>query len=588
MLVVIPVCEKDVRLVLQNLAWLKKLSQKPVFECRIHCEHGFDYGQVAMAASEVFNPVILFQYDKWEGDTHWPVPQNWAWQAVARQQMSQPWLWWEADATPLKFDWLEQLLELYQKGGLPFLGASTRQVSSKIGNVEYMAGVGIYPPNVGQYSVNSLLTRGSPFDVVLGQSIFPQLVTPANDLIQHIPTRNPMTFRTVEDVKKTVLETAVLYHPCKDGSMIDVLSGAERQTITRTDDNTVILPLRCRLDDYTGYGQVSTELILNLLKIEEKEGFRLEIFPEAVEYEHSKIPKRIEARLAECPKVSPHRWEVIFNTLVVDGTRITPGIDTLFWSMWESSRVPDASIKMLHRASHVIVPNQWFGSCLTAQGLSRPIHLVPLGIQLENFPPRMMPKGPFTVGTAGRFCIGGVRKGVHLVHKAFQMAFGDRQDVRLRIKCAWDEPMEDLKDSRVDVVQKQLTTMQMHEWYASLHVYASGSSCEGWGRHQQEAMATGRPVIGVNFGGITEFWNPTNGYAVDYDIAEGQGVYKGNGSYAWPRVESMAEQMIMASMKPHGKTHLEKGLSSAFSAQQFPSSNMAEKLVKLLKELRYI
>lgn len=587
MLVVIPVCEKDVRLALKNLAWLKKLGQKPTFDALVSCETGFDGADVAEAAASLFTSVKILNYEPWTGEKRWPTIQNWAWQQTARN-VFQPWLWWEADATPLRADWLETLLLRYIEQNKPFLGASAKQ-----GKLEYMAGVGIYPPYIEKFSVPALLARDAAFDVVLGQSVFPHKVTVSDDLIKHVPTIRAHSFQSAESAKIMLPETAILFHPCKDGSLIDVLCGKKSASIKVGDHGVPAFPLRCRLDDFTGYGQVSTELVLHLLKIEEKEGFRLELYPEVVEYKHSKVPKQIELRIAESPKVNPHRWELILYTLVVAGTRLKPGLETLFFTMWESSRVPEASMKMLNECAHVIVPNQWFASCLTAQGLKKPVHLVPLGIEIENYPVHPMPDGPFTIGTAGRYELGGIRKGVNLIYEAFRMAFGSSQDVRLRIKCTSTDQIKGIpKDKRVDIIRKHLTPAEMSAWYESLHVYASGSACEGWGRHQHEAMSTGRPVLGVNFGGITEFWNPSNGYAVQYDIREGEGVYAGNGCYAWPRVESMAEEMLMAKMgfdkRKTSSTFQNKSLLSCFAAQQFPSSNMAAKLVKMLKEQNYI
>lgn len=307
------------------------------------------------------------------------------------------------------------------------------------------------------------------------------------------------------------------------------------------------LPIRARVDDFTGYGQFSSELVAELVNL----GIDVRLFPVVNKFRHGPTPEHI-TKTASLTRNHSHPTELLLYTLVVGAASVTTGKRTTYFSMWESTRIPPDAFQQLNRASLVITPNHWCASVFSASGVYSPITICPLGIRVEDFmpmhwPDNLNPEIPFTIGTAGRFEGGGVRKGLDTVVRAFLRAFPREAGVRLRVKATGDCPVpNEYKDPRIEVIKWHLNQVQLREWYGSLHVFASGSGCEGWGRHQQEAMSVGRPVIGVNFGGVTEFWNPTNGYAVDYELVPGDGPYLGHGYYAGPDIKSMSEQMRRA------------------------------------------
>jgi len=135
------------------------------------------------------------------------------------------------------------------------------------------------------------------------------------------------------------------------------------------------------------------------------------------------------------------------------GRRSGAGKPTVYFTMWESMRLPQPAIEKLNRCAVVIVPCGWRASMFSAAGVETPIRIVLLGIPMDYYEPGYPPslgaypesagsdppagqvrERPFTFGTAARFESGGIRKGFGLVVKALQQAFGEAQDVRLRVK----------------------------------------------------------------------------------------------------------------------------------------------------------
>jgi glycosyltransferase involved in cell wall biosynthesis len=308
-------------------------------------------------------------------------------------------------------------------------------------------------------------------------------------------------------------------------------------------------------------------------------------------------PPEIERVLSRC-RNHAQTWELLLYTLVVAGTDLAPGKPTVYFTMWESTRLPQPAIEKLNRCAVVIVPCSWCASMFSAAGVETPIRIVPLGVPMDcyepGYPPSLRPfpersthdNRPFTFGTAARFEGGGIRKGFGLVVKAFQQAFGEARDVRLRVKAFSDCPVRLVEDTRIEVVKAHWTRAALAAWYQSLDVFVSGSGSEGWGLHQQEAMACGRPVVGVHFSGVTEFFNPVNGYAVDYQLAPGQGVYNGLGVYALPEIESMAAQMRLA--YENRELLGMKSVLARQSARAFTMENSARRLLAVLREFKFL
>jgi len=229
LLVVIPFTSKEVPLVLKNLALARKFDGRQKNPVLLTYEEGTaGVPEVTHAALTAFESVQTFAYHR--GLSGWPMGPNHAFKMTAYylggQDNPLPWLWWESDATPLCKGWLEILWSAYQAGGKPFAG-------HVVGGMEHMNGVGIYPPDVRQYSVKALTSVKTPWDVAMKSDTQP-ITTPLNHLILHYwnikdganfngPEGVPLSVKSKKELKKWITDEAVLLHRCKDGSVADVL-----------------------------------------------------------------------------------------------------------------------------------------------------------------------------------------------------------------------------------------------------------------------------------------------------------------------------------------------------------------------------
>lgn len=224
MLLVLPVSRHDLALACLNLRLAAKLDAHCPCDLLLSAPHGLDLSELEALARSWCARTTLFRYDDWRGDPAWPRPQNWAWQVTARHValLSPPpacWLWWEADATPLRSGWFAALADAYKAGGKPFAG----HIVAGPGN-NHLNGVALYPPDVRGYSIAAFLSRSAPFDRVLSIDNLPRTHS-LNSLMGHYlkPPGRPSWVATPESVASLLASSLVLFHGSSDGALARAL-----------------------------------------------------------------------------------------------------------------------------------------------------------------------------------------------------------------------------------------------------------------------------------------------------------------------------------------------------------------------------
>ncbi|HOC56571.1 MAG TPA: glycosyltransferase [Verrucomicrobiota bacterium] len=292
---------------------------------------------------------------------------------------------------------------------------------------------------------------------------------------------------------------------------------------------------RAPMNAYTGYGLHACQIAADL----EAHGYAVAIRPTAISEKFAKLPQDLKRKFVR--REQAHNWELLLHP---PNFCPTAGKKTVFFTMWEATRLPPEWVGFLNGAECVVVPCQWNASCFSASGVNRPIKVVPLGIKSEIF--RFMPmnmRGPCVFGAAGRMAGGGERKGLDEMIELFREAFPTEKDVRLRIKCFPDCGVPSASDPRVDVIADYLPERYLAKWYASLTCFISISRSEGWGLMPHQAMAVGRPCIAMRFGGHAEFFHESAGYCVNWTLAPAQYNYTGGGHWAEPDKDHVIELM---------------------------------------------
>lgn len=335
------------------------------------------------------------------------------------------------------------------------------------------------------------------------------------------------------------------------------------------------------INTFSGYGMASCEIIRGLVQA----GYDVNVRAIAKsETFGASIPIEVSSRFVS--RVQQEEWELLMHP---PDFMPTPGKKTAFFTMWESSRLPEKSVEILKRASLIITPSHWNAACFSAAGIDVPIRVVPLGIDPDIFNYKPQRNGDRCVfGTAGRMAHGGTRKGMNEVVELFKKAFpkGIFNKVSLKVKGFSDCDLAVQDDPRIEITRAFLTDAQMANWLGSLTCFVSGAKGEGWGLLQHQAMACGRPVIATKYGGLAEFMDHSNSYPVRFRLNPADAYYKGAGVWAEPEDADMIAQMHRVCENP--SEAIGRGFKGSQDVSRLTWKNCVTELVEVLKEFKIL
>jgi glycosyltransferase involved in cell wall biosynthesis len=153
-----------------------------------------------------------------------------------------------------------------------------------------------------------------------------------------------------------------------------------------------------------------------------------------------------------------------------------------------------------------------------------------------------------------------VRKNPIAVVDAFHKAFGERgrSDVGLIVKTLDAGPhagvLKPLKaaiggDPRIRLMEGTVSRAEMNGLLAAADVFVSLHRSEGFGFGLAEAMLLGKPVIGTDYSGNTDFLNSETGYLVPYQLVPvGAGEYPDHQGQVWAEPDVAVAAAHMASI----------------------------------------
>lgn len=337
------------------------------------------------------------------------------------------------------------------------------------------------------------------------------------------------------------------------------------------------ITVAANINSFSGYGIATIEIIRHLVMA----GYDVNVRPIAKsEPFGSKIPPEISSRFVN--RVQQEEWELFIHP---PDQPPTPGKKVAYLTMWESTKLPPEYIENLNKADLIITPSAWNATCFNASGVTRPIRIVPLGIDPQIFyhrAPKPQDAKMCVFGTAGRMAHGGARKGINEVIDAFQRAFPETKDVRLKVKGFEDCPIADVVDPRIEISRKFMSNDELARWLASLTCFVSGAKGEGWGLLQHEALAVGRPVIAAKYGGLAEFMEGTSSYPVRFRLEDGGTYYKGCGLWAVPDDIDMIDKMRLVYQNREEARF--KGFVGSVQVQILTWQNTVNELLRVFKE----
>jgi GT2 family glycosyltransferase len=194
------------------------------------------------------------------------------------------------------------------------------------------------------------------------------------------------------------------------------------------------------------------------------------------------------------------------------------------FTMLETDRIPVDWVHQGNAMDEVWAPSEFNAQTFQISGITKPIHVIPLGVDPDYFNPGIS-RGPLPgVYTFLSVFEWGERKAPELLLRAFNEEFSGEEPAILIAKVSNVDPGLDVtreianlgldpKGGRIHVSLNQtIPTYQLGVLYRSADCFVLATRGEGWGMPIIEAMACAVPVIATNWGAQCDYMTSDNSY----------------------------------------------------------------------------
>ena len=251
----------------------------------------------------------------------------------------------------------------------------------------------------------------------------------------------------------------------------------------------------------------------------------------------------------DCPQIVYAQGDAFYQN---DGTY------KIGYTMLEPTGIPKEWVKQCNEMDEVWVPSSFNVKTFTDSGVTKPIHVIPLGVDPNFYHPEVRSIKKHRLYTFLSVFEWGERKAPELLLKAYTEAFRHNKDVLLLCKVNNHDPglnvgarLNELglpaDGPRIIFLYNQdIPECEMPMLYKSADCFVLPSRGEGWGMPILEAMACGLPVIATNWSAQTDFYNDKVGYPVDVEKlidAKAKCPYYEGYQWAEPSFEHLIHQM---------------------------------------------
>ena len=194
------------------------------------------------------------------------------------------------------------------------------------------------------------------------------------------------------------------------------------------------------------------------------------------------------------------------------------------WTTLEVDGLPPDWVAACNRMDEVWTPTHWGAEVFRASGVTRPIHVMPLGFDPARFNARLPARPLRERYTFLSVFEWGERKAPEVLLRAYADAFSRADDVLLLLRVNNFDGDVDVPRQIAEMLlppdhapiallyNQHLAAAELGSLYRSADCFVMPTHGEGWGMPILEAMACGLPAIVTDWSGQTEFMRPDIAY----------------------------------------------------------------------------
>ena len=262
---------------------------------------------------------------------------------------------------------------------------------------------------------------------------------------------------------------------------------------------------------------------------------------------------------------------------------------------FEIDTLSKKEVHNLNYSDYIFVASSWAKDVLIQNGVTKPIYVAPLGVDMDIFyePDKIkIEQDNYIFFHIGKW---EHRKSQDILLKAFDSAFSQDDDVELRLvpfnpflsekeNDYWFSLVDSCKlKDKIKVFGRLPTQYNLAEFIFHADCGIFISRAEGWNNEVIETMAMNKPVIVTNYSAHTEYCNRDNSYLVNIDSLESANDGRWfDGSGNWAKLGQNQLDQTVEYMRYVYNNRIDSNPQGVETAQKYSWNNTANIIQQIL------